>query len=151
MKTIYITISLTFLFLLGMGMHCNAQDISADLDMALKQSFEKKEVAYKPKFLFIPDKKIIKYNPISLTFGGLMYFYQRVISPQIASECPYEISCSNYSKVVIKRYGFVKGIALTSYRLIRCNRIASVDIHPLYVSSTGKIIDDPEQYQLKRK
>jgi putative component of membrane protein insertase Oxa1/YidC/SpoIIIJ protein YidD len=65
------------------------------------------------------------------------------------SECPYEISCSNYSKAVIKRYGLIKGIALTSYRLMRCNRLAAIDTHPLYINKSGKIIDDPEQYKLK--
>jgi putative component of membrane protein insertase Oxa1/YidC/SpoIIIJ protein YidD len=126
-----------------------SQNISLDIDTVLNHSFARKQVVYKPKFLFIPDKKIIKYNPVSLAFGSLMYFYQRVISPQLSSNCPYEISCSNYSKVVIDRYGIIKGIALTSYRLMRCNRMAAKDISPLNFDKAGKIIDDPEQYKLK--
>lgn len=145
----YFKISVIFLFILRIEILCNAQNISNDLDTILNHNFAKPEIAYKPKFLFIPDKKIIKYNPISLAFGGMMYFYQRIISPQITAECPYEISCSNYSKAVITRYGLIKGIALTSYRLMRCNRIAAIDIHPLYINPAGKIIDDPEQYKLK--
>jgi putative component of membrane protein insertase Oxa1/YidC/SpoIIIJ protein YidD len=149
MKTIYLKITLILLLVLNLGSPCEAQNIAADLDSALTHSFNKPEVVKKPKFLFIPNKKIIKYNPVSLSFGGLMYFYQRVISPQILAGCPYEISCSNYSKAVINRYGVVKGIALTSYRLMRCNRLAAIDVHPLYFNSAGKIIDDPEQYHLK--
>ena len=149
MKTTYIKISAIFLFVLSIEIHCDAQNIRIDLDTMFNHNFDKKEVKYSPKFLFIPDKKIIKYNPVSLTFGGLMFFYQGVISPQIVAECPYEISCSNYSKAVIKRYGLIKGIALTSYRLMRCNRLAAVDVHPLYINRSGKIIDDPEQYRLK--
>jgi putative component of membrane protein insertase Oxa1/YidC/SpoIIIJ protein YidD len=129
--------------------HCDAQNISVAMDTAFNHSFTKPHFVGKPKFLFIPDKKIIKYNPVSLSLGGAMYFYQRIISPQLPSNCPYEISCSNYSKAVINRYGLIKGIALTSYRLMRCNRIAVVDVHPLYFNSAGKIIDDPDQYTLK--
>jgi len=149
MKNTYIKICAVFLFVLSIGIPCNAQNIGIDLDTILYHNFGKKEVKYSPKFLFVPDKKIIKYNPVSLTFGGLMFFYQSIISPQIMSECPYEISCSNYSKAVIKRYGLIKGIALTSYRLMRCNRLAAIDTHPLYINKSGKIIDDPEQYKLK--
>jgi putative component of membrane protein insertase Oxa1/YidC/SpoIIIJ protein YidD len=149
MLTTYIKISAIFLFILRIEIPCDAQNSSADLDTILNHNFVKPDVTYKPKFLFIPNKKIIKYNPISLAFGGMMFFYQKIISPQIASECPYEISCSNFSKAVITRYGLIKGIALTSYRLMRCNRLAAIDVHPLYINPAGKIIDDPEQYKLK--
>jgi putative component of membrane protein insertase Oxa1/YidC/SpoIIIJ protein YidD len=146
---IFIKTGIIFLLVLGTESACRGQHINIDLDTILNHNFVNKESRYNPKFLFIPDKKIIRYNPISLAFGGLMFFYQGVISPQIVAQCPYEISCSNYSKVVIKRYGLIKGIALTSYRLMRCNRIGAVDVHPLYIDKSGKIIDDPEQYRLK--
>ena len=149
MKDFYYKLFGFSLFLLKIYLPCDAQNVSIDMDTALAHSFAKPIVINKPKFLFIPDKKIIKYNPVSLSLGGVMYLYQRVISPQLQTNCPYEISCSNYSKAVIDRYGMIKGIALTSYRLMRCNRIAAVDLHPLYFNSAGKIIDDPEQYTLK--
>ena len=144
-------LKISFIFIVGLfaELPALAQDISIEIDTALVHSFVKAEIVKKPQFLFIPNKKIIKYNPISLTLGGLMYFYQRVISPQITADCPYEISCSNYSKAVITRYGLIKGIALTSYRLMRCTPLGAKDIHPLYFNSAGKIIDNPEQYTLK--
>jgi uncharacterized protein len=149
MKTTSVKIVAILLLVLKMEANCDSQDINNDIDTVLNHGFAKREVANKTKFLFIPDKKIIKYNPVSLTFGGLMFLYQKVISPQLASDCPYEISCSNYSKAVIKRYGLIKGIALTSYRLMRCSKLGAVDIHPLYINPEGKIIDDPDQYRLK--
>jgi uncharacterized protein len=148
MKTV-VNIGIILLLIMRIDLSCEAQNIGSDLDTMFTHSFSKPDQKNNPKFLFIPDKKVIKYNPVSLTFGGLMFMYQKLISPQIVAECPYEISCSNYSKVVIKRYGIIKGIALTSYRLMRCNRLAAVDIHPLYIDPQGKIIDDPEQYRLK--
>jgi len=105
---------------------------------------------YKPKFILLPGNKIIKYNPISLIFAGLMYTYQKWISPQLSAECSYELSCSNFSKAMIERYGIIKGIALTSDRLCRCSKVAAIDIHPLYINVKGQIIDQPEQYQLRR-
>jgi len=151
MKTIFTKTFVTLIFIFIIQMPCNAQSVSIDLDTILNHGFFKPKVVNKPKFLFIPEKGIIKYNPISLTLGCLMFFYQSVISKQIAAECPYEISCSNYSKAVLARYGLLKGIALTSYRLMRCNQIAAVDINPLDINAAGKIIDDPEEYKLNHK
>ena len=99
--------------------------------------------------MFITEHKLIRYNPVSLTFGGLMYFYQAILSPQISAECPYEISCSNFGKACISKYGIVKGIALASGRIMRCTKIAAIDIHPLYIGEKGMIIDNPEDYKLK--
>jgi putative component of membrane protein insertase Oxa1/YidC/SpoIIIJ protein YidD len=99
--------------------------------------------------MFVSKKKLIRYNPVNLAFGGLLYFYQQVVSPQISAECPYEISCSNFGKASIQRFCFVKGIALTAGRLMRCCKVAAVDIHPLYIDEKGKIMDDPNQYTLK--
>lgn len=101
----------------------------------------------KVSYIFKDSKNVlVKYNPISLTFGGLMLFYQKVLSQQILSECPYEISCSNFSKAVIKRYGIIKGIALTADRLLRCNGIAAKDIGVYDLSPQMKIVDSPEKY-----
>ena len=126
-----------------------AQCTGRDLELVFNTHFDKQEEAYRPGFMFITQHKLIRYHPVSLACGGLMYFYQAVLSPQISAECPYEISCSNFGKACIKKYGIVKGIALASGRIMRCTRIASVDIHPLYIDEKGMIIDNPEDYKLK--
>ena len=89
---------------------------------------------------------IVKYNPLSLTLGGLMLFYQKVLSPQILSECPYELSCSNFSKAVISKYGIAKGVFLTADRLMRCNSTAARDITQFDFNDQHRIIDQPEKY-----
>ena len=48
-------------------------------------------------------------------------FYQRVISPLLPRSCKYEPSCSNYAAQAIQRYGILRGLALASWRLLRCN------------------------------
>lgn len=144
-------VKIIFSSILIISVNCavKAQGISNDLDLVFNKSFEKQEEPYRPNFMFITKHKLIRYNPVSLTFGGLMYFYQAVLSPQISAECPYEISCSNFGKACISKYGIVKGIALASGRIMRCTKIAAVDIHPLYIDEKGMIIDNPEDYKLK--
>ena len=45
--------------------------------------------------------------------------YQAFSSTREA-KCKYYPSCSNYAAVAIRRYGF-KGVAMASWRLLRCN------------------------------
>jgi putative component of membrane protein insertase Oxa1/YidC/SpoIIIJ protein YidD len=91
---------------------------------------------------------IIRYNPVSLVFGGLMYTYQRFISPQLPSECLYVHNCSNFSKDLFYEYGLVKGLFTTSDRLLRCNRLSALDIHPLMIDeNSGKVMDSIDIYK----
>lgn len=95
------------------------------------------------------NKKFAKYNPVHLVFVGLMYTYQRFLSAQFAAECPYELSCSNFSKAVIARYGLFKGIALSADRLMRCNEFLKYDLTPVNLTKDNHLIDPLENYQLK--
>jgi len=54
-------------------------------------------------------------------FIGLIRAYQKLISPFFAPRCKYYPSCSQYSIDAIRAYGSIKGIALTAWRLLRCN------------------------------
>lgn len=106
----------------------------------------------KTKYLFADKKSVIvKYNPISLAFGGLLLFYQKVISQQLGSNCPYEISCSEFSRLCITEYGLIKGIALSADRLTRCTEFTKADITPLWFNDDFRIIDPISRYRLKEK
>jgi len=106
---------------------------------------------YQPRkvtYLFANRKSaIVKYNPISLTFGGLLLFYQKVISQQLASHCPYEISCSEFSRLCIQEYGLFKGVALSADRLTRCTDFSRVDMNRLWFNESMQIIDPIERYK----
>ncbi len=94
------------------------------------------------------QSRFARYNPVSLTFSGLMYVYQRYISPQLPSECLYKTSCSHFSKELISEYGLLKGVFTTADRLMRCNRVAAIDVHPLVIDEqTGKIKETVEIYK----
>lgn len=91
---------------------------------------------------------LAKYNPVALVLKGTMFVYQHVISPQLSRGCPYEITCSNFSKLSIREYGVVKGVFLSADRILRCNRIGILDVHPLdFNNRNGKISDPPNKYQ----
>ncbi len=91
---------------------------------------------------------LVRYNPVSLTLSGLMFVYQRYISPQLSSQCLYEHTCSGFSIELMETYGLARGMVLTADRLSRCNRVAAIDIHPLSISETSlRVIETVEIYQ----
>ena len=144
MKTLFI-IYLSFIIV----NYINAQQIT-DIDLIKSHNINSTEVRVSTKYLFHNKNVFVKYNPISIFFGGALYIYQRAISPQISAGCAYEISCSNFSKQCISQYGFLKGIALSTDRLTRCNKIASADFHPLLINFQNKVIDNPRMYKLHK-
>lgn len=91
---------------------------------------------------------LIKYNPVTLVLKGAMAAYQHAISPQLSRHCPYEITCSNFSKQAIQEFGIVKGVFLSADRILRCNRIGVLDTDPLDFNETnGTIADAPNKYR----
>lgn len=109
----------------------------------------KRQVSY----LFAGKNAFIKYNPVSLVFGGLLFVYQKTISVQIGANCPYEINCSNFSRLCIRKYGILKGIPLTADRLTRCTKLASLDmtVGVDFNARSQKIYDHPDEYKFKSK
>jgi putative component of membrane protein insertase Oxa1/YidC/SpoIIIJ protein YidD len=120
-------------------------------------SIENKKIGtdkYPPRHVtfLIPKAKnpVIRYNPVSLAFSSLLYFYQSLLSVQISSGCSYEVSCSNFSKAAIKEFGLIKGVALSADRLSRCNQIAAYDIIVSDLDfDNQKVKDDLSQYRWK--
>ncbi|MBE6859747.1 MAG: membrane protein insertion efficiency factor YidD [Ruminococcus sp.] len=48
-------------------------------------------------------------------------FYRKVISPLFPAKCKYIPSCSTYALEAFRKFGAVRGLILTVYRLLRCN------------------------------
>ncbi|NLG13018.1 MAG: membrane protein insertion efficiency factor YidD [Lentisphaerae bacterium] len=52
----------------------------------------------------------------------LVRFYQRCLSPLKGGGCcRFTPSCSEYARVAIERYGFLRGGAMSLWRLLRCS------------------------------
>lgn len=129
-----------------------SQSLSHDLDL-----LEKKQVQTMSYYSgqhgnnsqFIKGKSLWqKINPLKYTLGATMYVYQNIISPQLSSGCQYEMVCSNFSKHAIEEYGWLKGIALSSDRLLRCNPANIKELPYIYRNSSGQVIDVPKQYKI---
>lgn len=105
-------------------------------------------VRTKPTFGLIGKSIFSRYNPFSLLLSSSLYVYQGVMSQQIFSNCPYELSCSNFAKQSLKEFGLFKGVALATDRLTRCNRLSSADFHPIRFNKNGKVDDFPSYYHL---
>ncbi len=52
---------------------------------------------------------------------GLVRAYQVALSPFFPSTCRFRPTCSAYAVEALRRYGVLKGLVLTAYRLGRCH------------------------------
>ncbi|MDR1253506.1 MAG: membrane protein insertion efficiency factor YidD [Oscillospiraceae bacterium] len=51
----------------------------------------------------------------------LIRFYQKAISSRRPPVCRYFPTCSNYAIEAIERFGAIRGVVLSMYRILRCN------------------------------
>ncbi|HBV21441.1 MAG TPA: membrane protein insertion efficiency factor YidD [Nitrosomonas sp.] len=52
---------------------------------------------------------------------GLIKFYQYCISPLMAPSCRFTPTCSQYACEALAKHGFLRGIRLSVWRILRCN------------------------------
>ncbi len=98
------------------------------------------------------ESKIAKYNPISLGLGGLMFMYQKFISPQFSAGCLYEPGCSDFSKALLKQYGVIKGTCCSADRLMRCNRLSATDFRKTMPKKKhNRVSESLKYYQISKK
>jgi uncharacterized protein len=139
---------------LSFSIHISAQRVP-DSELLLNHNFSDSLMIHKRPVTFGLGKSnnvIVRYNPISLLFSGLMYSYQKWISPQISSDCLYSPSCSEYSKLLFREYGFFKGMFTSADRLMRCDRISATTINPISVDDKdGKVHEEVSRYRIKTK
>ena len=54
---------------------------------------------------------------------GAIRLYQLTISPYMSGWCRFSPSCSKYAYDSVYRYGVIKGVTLSMFRLVRCNPV----------------------------
>ena len=52
---------------------------------------------------------------------ALVWLYRRFVSPLVAPRCKYHPTCSQYALEALHEYGFLRGVVLVGWRLLRCN------------------------------
>jgi putative membrane protein insertion efficiency factor len=57
--------------------------------------------------------------------------YRKYFSPLKSTCCPYYPTCSAYGLEAIEKYGAIKGTALASYRVLRCNPFSKGGYDPV--------------------
>ena len=78
---------------------------------------------------------------IALLIVGLIRGYQYFISPLLPPSCRFEPTCSHYAMTALKRHGVTVGLALATWRILRCNPycnggVDEVPERPLRIVST---------------
>lgn len=83
---------------------------------------------------------------------AIMHAYRKLISPLYGEVCKYYPSCSRYAMEAFQRQGFLAGIALTAWRLLRCNPFSSGGIddaperrHPRFVIHSSGFVRPGER------
>lgn len=59
--------------------------------------------------------------PLSWLVIGLVRLYQRFISPVLPDTCRFTPSCSQYMIEALRSKGFLVGLCLGCWRVLRCN------------------------------
>lgn len=127
----------------------NAQIEKSDLLLIKLKETQTKPHLYIRPFTNLNKTKWQLYNPINLTFSGLMFFYQNVISSQVNAQCLFTPSCSEYAKASIKKYGLIKGMFLAADRVQKCNRITVLDLDLKKLTPQNKFPDSADDYGCK--
>jgi putative membrane protein insertion efficiency factor len=60
-------------------------------------------------------------NEVKLAFTALIALYQQLLSTQDGARCSFSLSCSQYAKLAIERYGPIRGLLMAADRLQRCH------------------------------
>lgn len=58
---------------------------------------------------------------MKVIFIKIIKLYQKYISPLLGKHCKYYPTCSQYALEAIDKYGVLKGLYLSSMRILRCN------------------------------
>lgn len=72
----------------------------------------------------------------------LSNFYSNYVSPVDGARCGFYPTCSQYSKLSVKQYGFFKGYVMSCDRLERCHYCAYYGGYPV---EHGRLKDLPEE------
>jgi putative membrane protein insertion efficiency factor len=68
---------------------------------------------------------------IAKLLRGLIRLYQLLLSPFWGAQCRFHPTCSCYAMEALEKHGAIKGLALSVYRIVRCNPWADGGLDPV--------------------
>jgi hypothetical protein len=84
---------------------------------------------------YLPNSVVASEKLISL--------YRHRIAVNSISRCPFKISCSQYTSIAIKRYGFLKGVCLFIDRNFYRENVGIMYYYPFVEDTNGLLkLDD---------
>lgn len=79
--------------------------------------------------------------------NALIRCYQWAVSPLLGGWCRYQPSCSEYTRRAVLVHGVIKGLAMGSWRILRCHPLSRGGWDPVPRSESGEpegpSLDDP--------
>ena len=57
--------------------------------------------------------------------------YQKFITPYTPASCRFQPTCSEYALQAVLKHGFFKGMALSIWRILRCNPFGGSGYDPV--------------------
>jgi len=54
----------------------------------------------------------------------LIALYQEIMSPFLGRHCRFLPTCSEYARMAVERYGALKGLRLSFWRVVRCSPLS---------------------------
>lgn len=86
-----------------------------------------------------PKKLIQKINPLFYVGSGLMFIYQNILSDQLQANCQYHISCSEFTKKSVQRYGILRGTFMGINQLNSCIPGIYAEYDPNFITVDLKV------------
>ncbi|MGC3975430.1 MAG: membrane protein insertion efficiency factor YidD [Nitrospira sp.] len=62
---------------------------------------------------------------------GLLSVYRACVSPMLGPACRFHPTCSVYAQDAIERYGLFRGVAMASWRLLKCHPFHPGGVDPV--------------------
>ena len=62
---------------------------------------------------------------------GLVKLYRLFLSPYLGGRCRFHPSCSQYALEALSRFGALRGSALSTLRVLRCNPLCEGGVDPV--------------------
>ena len=69
--------------------------------------------------------------PFRFLLINMVRGYRKWISPGLPPSCRYHPSCSTYGLQALQTHGAAKGLALTSWRIVKCNPFTEGGVNPI--------------------
>lgn len=72
-------------------------------------------------FLLLEALLPVRFQPTAWCLRASIRAYQMTLSPVLPTQCKFTPTCSQYGLEAVRRHGTLRGGALTTWRLLRCN------------------------------